>query len=159
VLNSLQETTKTAMENMNDIVWSINPNNDKFIATIDRLEIFANEILNAKGIKLHFSISEEIKDQKLSMQQRKNIYLICKEAINNIAKYSEANNCTIEIRNENRDITIRITDDGKGIDQTTRTLGGNGIINMKKRTSELKGMLDIFSEKNMGTSLSLRFML
>jgi len=159
VLNSLQETTKVAMDNMNDIVWSINPGNDKFITTIERLELYANEILNARGIRLHFRIADEVKDEKLSMQHRKNIYLICKEAINNVAKYSEAANCIVEIKKDGRNVSITINDDGKGFCGQATSLGGNGINNMKSRAIELKGILDIFSVSGSGTSLSLKFLL
>lgn len=91
------------------------------------------------------------------MQQRKNIYLICKEALNNVAKYADAKNCIVEIlRNENG-VSIRISDDGKRINDQSETLGGNGLHNMKKRADELNGKIDISSEKNKGTILSLTF--
>jgi ligand-binding sensor domain-containing protein len=159
ILNSLQETANAAMENMSDIVWSINPMNDRFSATVKRVEIFANELLNARGITTHFTVDQSIHEHKLNMQQRKNIYLICKEAINNVAKYSRAKNCTVEMNDNNSQITITIKDDGVGIEGGKETLGGNGIINMKKRAQELKGLLNIISEKNSGTLLSLRFII
>lgn len=159
ILDSLQETAKSAMENMSDIVWAINPKNDRFNNIIDRLEIFSNQILNAKGINLHLNINDSLRTQKLTMQQRKNIYLICKEAINNVAKYSEAQNCFFELNKDENSFSIKIKDDGKGIDEEKKSLGGNGLINMKKRATDIKGILNIFSEKNKGTILSLNFML
>lgn len=100
---------------------------------------------------------DDFNDIKLSMQQRKNIYLICKEALNNVAKYADAKNCIVEIlRNENG-VSIRISDDGKRINDQSETLGGNGLHNMKKRADELNGKIDISSEKNKGTILSLTF--
>jgi ligand-binding sensor domain-containing protein/two-component sensor histidine kinase len=159
ILNSLQETAKEAMENMSDIVWSINPLHDRFAETVRRLEIFANGILSARGISPSFSVDDSINQHKLSMQQRKNLYLICKEAINNVAKYSEAKSCSVQISDDGGKITISIKDDGVGIAENRQKLGGNGIINMKKRAQELKGILDIISNRNNGTLLSLKFVL
>ena len=157
ILDNLQETTKSAMENMQDIVWSINPGNDKLRAITDRLQIFGNELLNARGISLDFIVQEDVKNKKLNVQQRNNIYLICKEAINNISKYSDAKKCTLEITYRDKNIQIVICDDGKGMQETKNGLGGNGINNMRTRTQEIGGIFSITSSQNMGTILSIKF--
>ncbi len=159
ILNNLQYTVKSAMENMSDIVWAINPKNDKFHNITHRLEIFGTELLSAKDINFNFNIPHDLAYLKLSMQQRKNIYLICKEALNNVAKYSDAQNCSVEILKADKNVSISIVDDGKGIDNMKQSLGGNGMHNMKKRALELRGILDVFSEKNKGTKLSFTFIL
>ncbi len=159
-LNNIQITAKNAMENMSDIVWAINPKNDRFQDVIQRIEIFANQILSAKGVKFIFDIPDEISLKTLSIQQRKNIYLICKEAINNVAKYAEANECQLNIFNDSGNVVIQIKDNGiGGIDPEKKSSGGNGIYNMKKRAVELKGFLDIISEKSIGTILNLKLII
>lgn len=159
IITNLQETAKNAMENMSDIVWAINPKHDRFVNITDRLEIFANQLLGAKNITFNFKIPNDIGGIKLSTQQRKNIYLICKEAVNNVAKYSDAKNCIVEILKNENNMSIHIIDDGKGMGEESKSLGGNGMLNMKKRANELDGVLDVVTEKNKGTKLSISFML
>ncbi|MBI3500942.1 MAG: hypothetical protein HY063_04030 [Bacteroidetes bacterium] len=157
VLSNMGDTARESMDNMSDIVWAINPKNDKFSAIMERLRIFANPILEAKEIQLHLQFSESLGDLQLLMQHRKNIYLILKESINNIAKYSEAKNCFIIVEKKEKRMNIQIKDDGKGFEKTELTLGGNGLINMKNRAEELNGSLNISSEIVKGTIVNFQF--
>ncbi|MCG7860231.1 ATP-binding protein, partial [Flavihumibacter sediminis] len=83
------------------------------------------------------------------MEQRKNLYLIFKEAVNNAVKYSEASNLEIEIKRNGNKVVMEIRDDGKGFDQGTVgssnrvSLSGNGLNNMKNRARELNGEITI----------------
>ena len=142
---------------MSDIVWAMNPNNDKFEDVIERVRIFSNQILGAKDINLSFRFPEDICQISISAQQRKNIYLIFKEAINNIAKYSLAKNCYVTGELLDKKVKIEIRDDGVGFEANKETLGGNGLINMKLRAVELGGDLSIMSEKGKGTIIVIQF--
>lgn len=156
-LLNLQITAKHAMENMSDIVWAINPKNDKFLDMVQRIEVFANQILDAKGVKFSYNVPEEITFKTLSLQQRKNIYLICKEAINNVAKYAEAAECSLHIYREEKNVVIEIKDNGVGMKQEQKgNLGGHGMHNMRKRADELHAILDIISGTQKGTRLMLK---
>ena len=90
------------------------------------------------------------------MEQRKNVYLIFKEAVNNIAKYADGRNVYISLKLRGREIRLEMRDDGVGFDPEAAT-EGNGILSMKKRAAELKGKLVIKSEKLKGTEIVLTF--
>jgi ligand-binding sensor domain-containing protein len=156
ILESVGESSRTAMENMNDIVWAINPQNEKLTNIIERIKIYSNQLMDAKAIKLTMRIAENVGDLKLSMHQRKNLYLVMKEAINNVAKYSKAKSCYIIIKKD-KFVEVEIRDDGIGMEAGAPTLGGNGMINMKKRAAEMGGELVVYSVKQKGTSISFRF--
>jgi len=151
------ESTRSAMENMSDIVWAINPKNDSFKSMIDRFKIASYKLLDARNIKLDVSIPEGVEKIKLDIEQRKNLYLILREAIYNVAKYSEASHCQVTATALHKTLQMLITDDGKGFDHIASSLGGNGLINMKQRAAELKGMLNIQSGAQKGTSIALQF--
>jgi len=100
----------------------------------------------------------------LDMYERKNIYLIFKEAINNAAKYSVCKNVWIEFSKKSRLLEMKITDDGKGftvgdVSMLSKKGGGNGLVNMKKRADDLKGELKIISEEGKGTEVLLKMRL
>ena len=82
-------------ENMSDIVWAINPKNDRFENVLQRMNQFASEILDAKNIELDFKTDTSLSSSKLTMEQRKNFYLFFKEAINNAAKYADAKKVSV----------------------------------------------------------------
>ncbi|HEY2726623.1 MAG TPA: two-component regulator propeller domain-containing protein, partial [Parafilimonas sp.] len=155
-LNRIEENTLLIQENMSDIVWAINPKNDRFANIIQRMSQFASELLESKNIEVNFSSDESLSSVLLPMEKRKNFYLLFKEAINNCAKYSNALRVKIAVTNADHQINLIIEDDGKGFD-TEKKYSGNGMNTMKNRAALLNGTLEINSEKNKGTALQLTF--
>lgn len=141
---------------MSDTVWAINPKNDRFENILLRMRTFAVEMLEAKNIDLIFVAAPALSDLKLSMDKRKNLYLIFKEAVNNIAKFSNGKNCFIRLTQQGKELNMDITDDGVGFD-INDYVAGNGLININRRTKELKGQLDIESTQDKGTAIHLSF--
>ena len=157
LLASIGESARSAIENMSDIVWAINPKNDRFTNIMQRLQAFAQQLFDVKNIRLHFEVPDDVNGMKMSMQHRKNIYLVLKEAINNVAKYSQAENCFVVVQQNGKQVQVQVKDDGVGFVPKTGNLGGNGLVNMKQRIEELNGIFNIFSEERKGTTLSFRF--
>ena len=157
VLQGLGDSATTAMDNMSDIVWALNSKHDSFTSIIERLQTFSNQLLEAKNIDVHYKICTGVDELRLPTQYIKNIYLILKESINNVAKYSGAKNCYVTISKNEKNLSIEVKDDGKGMAEKTKTLGGNGILNMKQRAEELGGTLLVLSKENEGTSISFWF--
>ena len=156
-LQHIGQNARSAMENMSDIVWAINPVNDSFRQMIDRIQVFGTKILDARDIQFNLDIPEVLHGIKLSIEQRKNIYLILREAIHNVAKYSNASVCIVSAHVEKKRIFLTVRDDGIGISHISPTLGGNGFFIMKHRADELRATFDIQSDTNKGTSISLQF--
>lgn len=154
MLNTIGESSHKMLEAMADIVWTINPDNDNFEKIILRMRSFAFELLGAKKIDFDFKTDPSISELKLNMEARKNLYLIFKEAINNMVKYSEANRASFSITGSQNNLTMIIRDNGKGFD-TEKLTNGNGIKNMKKRAIEIGAKLLIESEPGTGTTLQL----
>jgi signal transduction histidine kinase len=88
------------------------------------------------------------------METRQHIYLIMKEAINNLVKYSNCTQASITFKYENNYLTMGISDNGKGFNQQ-KTQFGNGIISMKKRAEAINARIRIDSDLNKGTTVSL----
>jgi len=156
LLQQISEYTQVSMEAMSDIVWMINARNDRFENIIVRMRSLAAEIFEATNCTLHIHFDEKLNHIKLNMEERKNFYLIYKEAINNIAKYAECQDVWITIYLSHNNITFEIKDNGKGFD-LQRAVNGNGIYNMKKRAEMLRGKLTVASNIGEGTSINLSF--
>ena len=155
LLNSIGESALTIQENMSDIVWAVNPKNDRFENILQRMNQFALEMLDAGNTVLDFSAAD-LAASKLTMVQRKNLYLFFKEGINNTAKYAEAKNVWINISKKKQHIKMSIRDNGKGFD-TSQQYNGNGMKSLKKRAEDLNAVLEIFSSINEGTEVRLSF--
>jgi signal transduction histidine kinase len=153
-LETIGESSRKMLDAMADIVWSIKPENDLFEKVIMHMREFAYQLLGTKQIEFEFDADDDISKINLPMEIRKNLYLIFKEATNNMAKYSQANNAKFVLKGESDKLTMLISDDGKGFD-TTKDSRGNGLVNMKKRALEIGAKLLIDSSPGIGTTIRL----
>jgi signal transduction histidine kinase len=93
------------------------------------------------------------------MEQRKNFYLIFKEAVNNVLKYSDCRHLYVQVKAHNRRVELKVEDDGKGFDVAqmkvlaAKSLSGNGLVNMKRRAADMKGECQIIRHGK-GTTVS-----
>ncbi|RYE14933.1 MAG: hypothetical protein EOP45_19015, partial [Sphingobacteriaceae bacterium] len=156
LLEKISANTQATMEAMSDIIWSTQTSNDALEHTVSHIREHATELLEVKGYQIAFKCAPQINRIKLDMQQRRDLFLIAKEAINNIAKYACGHLVLIELTIEKRYLKLVVQDDGQGFD-TQNIFKGNGLKNMQARASEQKGRLQIDSIPGKGTRLEVRF--
>jgi signal transduction histidine kinase len=119
---------------------------------------FAEDLLDAQeDVAYRFYFDDEAPDVVLGADVRREVYLIFKECVNNLAKHAAATEAKISVRVANNALKIEIADNGRGFDPTTQAdgYGGNGLPNMKKRAAALKGVLEIESKPGAGTAVKM----
>lgn len=154
IYSRIGDTSKRMIDLMDDIVWSVNPDNDRFNNMLVRMREYAAEMLEPLYVDIIFHISEQIEELPIPMQIRKDYFLIFKEAINNIAKYACCTKASIQIQKEGKYIITTMTDNGRGFDKTKDT-SGNGLKNMQSRAESLNGVIEIHSGTSGGTVVKL----
>jgi len=155
-LQKIQQNTRSIMDNLSQIVWSINPNNDSLEKLIFRMKDFAAEILEPLGIQYAFRQGDNLSELILNPVFRKNIYLIFKEAVNNCAKYSKATEVSISLEVKNSLLFIEIADNGKGFDYQREMIKSNGLQNMENRAKQIRGKFELITEPERGTLIKLQ---
>ena len=130
-LNMIGESSRKVIDAMSDIVWTINSDNDSFEKIVLRMRSLCYNLLRAKKIEFTFKADENLNDIKFSLEERRNFYLIFKESLNNLVKYSGAGRVSVSLARSSNRLTLLIRDDGSGFD-TDQKYNGNGLINMKK---------------------------
>ncbi|HTH55770.1 MAG TPA: two-component regulator propeller domain-containing protein [Cyclobacteriaceae bacterium] len=153
MLAEIKDNSITLMERMDDIVWSINPRNDSFDRLMVRVQNFASKLFEAKGIDYQIEVPESVSHVRLSMDHRQHVYLIMKEAVNNLVKYSESKFASIKVSVS--PLTVEITDKGKGFD-VSKPFQGNGIQSMRSRAKMMKAELQIQSTQGVGSTVLLK---
>jgi len=144
------------MDRMSDIVWSINPKNDNVESIVFRMKSHAGEILSPLNIEVDYKVDKEAELIQPSMTARRNIYLIFKEGINNVAKYSGARHVHIELIAHHAMLRLVLKDDGVGFDPANHT-PGNGLSTMRRRAESLGGSFNMQSSPGEGTSVTVEF--
>ncbi len=154
ILARMSGNAKETMEKMGDIVWMIKPRESEGASLKQRMERFAYEICSSKNIIITLEL-DELEKVKPRMEQRKNFYLVFKEALNNAVKYSGTEKAEVVVTTQNKQVTLLVKDYGKGFDPET-TFRGNGLDNMKNRAKELGAVIEIDSEPGSGTVVILK---
>lgn len=153
ILERIITQSREMVQTMRGVVWVINPQSDSAFDFFDKIRSFAEVVLHSRQIKLSFQLLNPI-DSSLSLEIQRNLFLICKEAIVNIARHSGANEALIRIETESSSILIKIMDNGKGFDPNGQH-NGNGLRNLHNRTRQIAGKLDLVSIQDEGTTLIL----
>ena len=151
VLAKIEEQSQNLADKIGDIIWSMKSEKNEFMSMSTRIKNFANDILGSTEIKYAIQIEPVLDTLVKDFTYRKNIVLLIKEAINNVAKYSKANQLDVKLTLINFNLQIEIVDDGVGFE--INKLTGNGIPNMQKRVEELKGNFKITSNLKKGTTI------
>jgi ligand-binding sensor domain-containing protein/two-component sensor histidine kinase len=155
-LQRIGERSRDSIEKMSDIIWSINPAHDSLQEMLSRMKTFVNENVDGKDIAVHWHESDSIANLKLGMLQRKNFYLLFKEAIINAVKYADASNISVQLSATQKKVALEIKDDGKGFNMETVKMG-NGIQNIRSRAQQLHGIARIQSVPGEGTTVFVEF--
>jgi signal transduction histidine kinase len=154
MLGTIGANAHKMLEKIDDIVWVVNPTNDKFQNLGLRIREFAIPLFESKNIQSEIRFDKQMNTLQLSMDVRRNIYLIAKEAINNAVKYSECTSVKINFRQAHPGIIMEIADDGKGFFPEATT-SRNGIKNMKLRAGQIHSVIEIKSAPGAGTHITL----
>lgn len=154
-LEKIKNNSAKMMDSMSDMVWAINPANDTFEKVALRMKEFAAEILEPAGISYYFREVGEMDKIILNPGQRKDVYLVFKEVLNNAVKYSHATEVDILLQKEDEVVVMNVVDNGNGFDINDHKQG-NGLKNMHSRARQLNAELVIHSVKGTGTSILLK---
>jgi signal transduction histidine kinase len=155
ILEQIKTDSEDTIQTIRDTVWAINPENDSVELLFEKMRSFALQILTIQHISLDFKNSyQTAKSLKMSMEQRRNIYLIFKEAINNITKHAQATKVIIHILQVKEGFKLEISDNGQGFNYEENH-EGNGLKNFKKRAEESFMDFKMSSKIGKGTKLEM----
>ena len=154
-LNVMQQSSAQMVDKLNDIVWLINPEQDSLQKLIERLEEYATEMGAIKNMNVKISVPDKIADINLPVENRRNIYLFCKEAINNAVKYSNGSLLELTVKEVDNKLEFSVSDNGKGFD-AVMVRRGNGLENMQKRADEIGAKLVLHSKEKEGVYVSIQ---
>ncbi len=155
LLERIYQDSQTVSQTMREIVWSINPKIDTLGEALPRMLQYASELLEAGNIELEAEIAPEIEQIKLTMERRRDLYLIFKEAVTNLARHSNASRAAIRFRLSGNILSMTVADDGAGFSGNP-SFTGNGLKNMKERAARHQWQLTIQSKPGEGTTIALK---
>ncbi|WP_296148775.1 tetratricopeptide repeat protein [uncultured Flavobacterium sp.] len=148
----LKSIEQDIREISHDLSREKNEVNNNFIGIFNNLIEQQESISNAK---VHCHIDKEIVWDKIENNIKINLYRILQESLQNINKYAQAENITIEISRIEEQLSVMISDDGIGFSVSKKNKG-IGLKNIISRTHACEGTIDIKSKINKGTTINLK---
>ena len=150
---SVKETAKKMIENMRDLIWALNSDNTTIANLVARMREYTTDYLEDFSIELKYSFPDKLPQTAITKESHRELFMIVKETLNNIAKHSKATAVFFKIEITALNLKLSIKDNGIGFDDTNKK--GNGLRNMKSRLEAIGGTFDIISEKDLGTEISV----
>lgn len=160
VLGEIAETTRALVGSMSDAVWSIDSKQDDLRNVVVRMRTFATDVLDGKGIAWTFDAPAE-PGARLAPEIRRELFLVFKEAVTNVARHSGARTATLKLDLDVHRVVLEIADDGKGLevepahDLDSSLQRGRGLLSMQVRAKRMGGDLTVTSASEKGTRLVL----
>jgi len=152
-LQRIAAISRELVDSMSDIVWAVSPQKDRLIDLTRRTRQFAESMLVAAGIELSFEAPEGREETRLSLETRRQVYLIFKESVNNL-RHAGCTKVRVRLALEQDTLSLSIEDDGRGL--SSRESDGHGIHSMKSRAAALGGSLVVKPGASGGTCVTLR---
>ncbi|HMO34041.1 MAG TPA: tetratricopeptide repeat protein [Lacibacter sp.] len=153
MLGNISQQSKAIQQNMSDIVWAIRPDNDRIENLAARMREYLAQTLEPLSIQTRLEVNEEVLNQSLSMEHRKEVLLIFKEAVSNIVKHAGATEVRVQLDVQQGSLYMTIRDNGRW--KGSATSSGTGTYSMQQRAAGLHGTVEIEGNKE-GTSVQLQ---
>ena len=153
-LSIIAHASRQSVEAMGDIVWAVNPKRDNVVDLAHRMRRFASDSLTARNIEFHFHAPNPNHKVKIDAETRREVFLVFKEGINNIARHSGCKSVEASLEIERGSIILKLSDDGHGFDEASVD-HGQGLDSMRRRAEKLSGQYELSSRRGSGTTMIL----
>ena len=153
-LDKIISTSNSLYYSMKDLLWVLDPEKDSILDLVILLKDFGDELFDKTGIGFRTEgITNEMENYLLSMEQKRHIVLIFKEAMNNTLKHSACRNAVLSVEIDEEKLILHFEDDGNGFD-LEKANHGHGLTNLRERAEKLGSELEIQSNQS-GTQVKL----
>jgi ligand-binding sensor domain-containing protein len=153
-LQQVKGNLTEATTSLRDMIWVLDDSLDTVDELITRLKQFAIPVAAASNIEATIKADSGVNSRQLIKEEKRNLFLICKEAINNSIKYSVASQIDVAITASGKKIRIVVADNGKGfnVDEVKK---GYGLKNMQYRAGQIKYKVTLASSPGNGTQITI----
>ena len=151
--NKAADLLNNAKQSVTDMIWTISPKPETISQFVLKVRENFTHLFKEKNIAFSINDQDLINSIHLPALKKHNLYLIIKEALNNIIKYANASIVKINISSANKTLLVKISDNGSGFDFQKAKNKGHGLRNMKERSEEINAEFKVDSTLGKGTNI------
>jgi len=141
---------------LDEIVWAVNPKNDTVASLASYLCLFAERFLKPTRLRLRLKVTRSLPEYPLNAEERHNLFLAFKEALNNVVQHAKATEISLTIDAEGEVLLVVVADDGCGFDPSTARSEADGLGNMRRRLAQIAGSCELSSSLEKGTAVGFK---
>jgi ligand-binding sensor domain-containing protein/signal transduction histidine kinase len=163
--DTISGMARTVVDHISEIVWVTNPRNDALESLSGYLRGYAATFFDATDLqcRIDFPRPDALPDVMVKGELRRDILLVFKEVLNNVARHSGATEVTVALQVDSAEedawtVVITVSDNGRGFDED-KVHRGNGLRNMRSRAARRGGSVNIASSPGHGTQIVIRLSL
>jgi signal transduction histidine kinase len=158
-LEKVGSLAREMVDSLSDIVWSIRTEPDGLDSLVRRMREFALDVLVSQGIAFDLRTPQQGDKLHLNLHARRQMFLMFKECIHNVSRHSGCTAVRVELKVEERELSLTVADNGRGLSPAGKSrewIGGNGIPGMRRRAESLGGSIQFSSTAGGGCTVSIR---
>jgi ligand-binding sensor domain-containing protein len=153
-LAQIAVSSRSLIDTIGDIVWTVNPRRDSVRELVQRVRYFATEICTSSDIDLKFAANSGELDRQANSEIRRDVFLIAKEALHNAVKHASCSRIEVRFLLHRDTLELEVADNGRGL--TAAKTEGNGLASMRQRAKALQGNIEFLAAEEGGTRVCLR---
>jgi len=160
VIGTVQDglvAARAAIKSLDAAVWAVNPANNTLSELVAYIGQFGMEFLQQANIRCTLDLPDHPPELPVSAELRHGLFLIVKEALNNVVRHAHASEVRLQISISARALDLLIIDNGCGIELPTSDPQADGLHNMRARAEELAAHFHLESAPGAGTRISVRY--
>ena len=151
----LSRSSREASRALKEIIWIANPTNGTLDGLVSQICQTAEDFLGDANIRCRLDIAPDLPECPLSLEQRRNLLLVAREALNNIVKHAAATEVWLRAQGSGGTLDLVIEDNGRGFDRATARPEGLGLNSMKRRVESVGGAFELESRLGAGTRIHI----
>src|SRR5207245_9210070 len=131
------------------------PANDTLDHLANYIFQYAEEYFQNTGVRCRLDLPPHLPAHAVGTEQRHNLFMAVKEALNNVLKHAGATDVRISLTATDSRLAITIADNGRGFPVAGGHPAGDGLLNMKQRLARIGGELTLESQPGDGTRIRM----
>jgi ligand-binding sensor domain-containing protein/signal transduction histidine kinase len=158
LIGQIKENSIALYNGTRDVIWSLSAESENLLQVLTRIKDFGIDLFGDTDIRFSYSGIDQCPPKIiLPSDFSRDLIMIFKEGMNNILKYADCRNVSLDINFAFKDyIKIILQDDGRGFD-INHIAKGHGIDNIQHRAKRMNAESDLHFQTGQGTIVTLKF--
>jgi signal transduction histidine kinase/ligand-binding sensor domain-containing protein len=152
-MRRIGKSARSMVDDLRDIIWAIDPGADHVDDVVGRMRDLVSMLL--PGLRVTFAVPDaKHLDDRITMTARRDLLLIFKEILNNVARHAHATEARITLTMSAGALVLCVADDGRGF-TPANARRGTGLRSMQERARRLGAEFALESAPGRGTIVRL----